>query len=204
MKIYNHPLAPNPRRLRIFVAEKRLKIPYEDVDILTGAGRSPEFLRKNPAGGVPVLELDDGTFLAESVAICRYIEGLHPDPNLMGKDSREQAFVEQWNRRMELLLFGPIGRAFQNTSPLLAQFVGQQFQDYGAAQLALAKRQLEWLDKQLSDREFIAAPRYTIADITAQVAVDFGTQMAGLILDPALTNLGRWHRSVSSRASASA
>src|SRR5262249_32982396 len=99
---------------------------------------------------------------------------------------------------------GPIGRAFQNTSPLLAQFVGQQFQDYGAAQLALAKRQLEWLDKQLGDREFIAAPRYTIADITAQVAVCFAAPIARLILDPALTNLVRWHRSVSSRASASA
>jgi glutathione S-transferase len=204
MKIYNHPLAPNPRRLRIFVAEKRLKIPYEEVDILNGAGRSPEFLRKNPAGGVPVLELDDGTYLAESVAICRYLEGLHPEPNLMGNDSREQAFIEQWNRRIELLLFGPIGRSFQNTSPLLARFVGQQFQDYGNAQLAVAKQQLEWLDKQLSDREFIAAPRYTIADITAQVAVDFGTHMAGLSLDAALANLGRWHGSVSSRPSASA
>ena len=102
---------------------------HEDIDILNGAGRSPEFLRKNPAGGVPVLELDDGTYLAESVAICRYIEGLHPEPNLMGVDAREQAFIEQWNRRMELLLFGPIGRAFQNTSPLLAQFVGRQFKD---------------------------------------------------------------------------
>jgi glutathione S-transferase len=159
MKIYNHPLAPNPRRLRIFVAEKQLKIPYEDIDILNGAGRSSEFLRKNPAGGVPVLELDDGTYLAESVAICRYLEGLHPEPNLMGMDTREQSFIEQWNRRMELLLFGPIGRAFQNTSPLLAQFVIPQFKDYGSAQLAVAKAQLEWLDKQLSDREFIAVPR---------------------------------------------
>lgn len=204
MKIYNHSLAPNPRRVRIFVAEKRLKIPYEDVDILNGAGRSPEFLQKNPAGGVPVLELHDGAYLAESVAICRYLEGLHPEPNLMGMDTREQAFIEQWNRRMELLLFGPIGRAFQNTSPLLAQFVGQQFKDYGNAQLNVAQAQLEWLDKQLSDREFIAVPRYTIADITAQVAIDFGTQMAGLSLDPALANLSRWRKSVSRRPSASA
>jgi len=204
MKIYNHPLAPNPRRLRIFVAEKGIKIPYEDVDILNGAGRSPEFLRKNPAGGVPVLELDDGTYLAESVAICRYLEGLHPEPNLMGTDAREQAFIEQWNRRMELLLFGPIGRAFQNTSPLLAQFVGRQFKDYGSAQLTTAQAQLEWLDRQLNDREFIAVSRYTIADITAQVAIDFGTQMAGLSLDPALANLSRWHKSVSDRPSASA
>ena len=175
MKIYNHPLAPNPRRVRIFAAEKRLNVSYEDIDIRNGAGRSPEFLRRNPAGGVPVLELDDGTYLAESVAICRYLEGLHPEPNLMGMDTREQAFIEQWNRRMELLLFGPIGRAFQNTSPLLAQFVGRQFRDYGSAQLTAAQTQLEWLDKQLTDREFITVARYTIADITAQVAMDFGT-----------------------------
>jgi glutathione S-transferase len=203
MKIYNHPLAPNPRRVRIFVSEKGLKIPYEDVDILAGKGRAPEFLKKNPAGGVPVLELEDGTCLSESVAICRYLEGLHPEPNLMGKDSREQAFIEQWGRRIEFLLFGTVGRSFQNTSPMLAQF-GPQFKDYGASQLAAGQAQLEWLDKQLNDREFIAAPRYTIADITAQVAVDFGTQMAGLRLDSSLPNVSRWHKSVSSRPSAKA
>src|SRR2546429_383990 len=104
MKIYNHPLAPNPRRVRIFVAEKGLTIPYETVDILSSQNRKPEFLAKNPAGGVPVLELDDGRYLAESVAICRYLEGLHPEPNLCGKDNLEQAFIEQWNRRMELNL----------------------------------------------------------------------------------------------------
>lgn len=203
MKIYNHPMAPNPRRLRIFLAEKNISVPYETVDILAGEGRSPEFLKKNPAGGVPLLELDDGTFLAESVAICRYFEGLHPEPNLMGRDSREQAFIEQWNRRMELNLFGPVGRAFQHTNPMFAQMV-RQFPDYGAAQLANAQDQLKWLDQQLEGREFIAAPRFTIADITAVVAIDFGSQLAGLKLDPALKNVSRWHRAVWSRPSASA
>ena len=122
----------------------------------------------------------------------------------MGVDAREQAFIEQWNRRMELLLFAPIGRAFQNTSPLLAQFVGRQFKDYGSVQLDVAKGPLEWLNKQLRDREFIAGPQYTIADITAQVAIDFGTQMAGLTFEPAQANVFRRHRSVSSRSSASA
>jgi glutathione S-transferase len=121
----------------------------------------------------------------------------------MGIDTRAQALIEQWNRRMELLLFGLIGRAFQNTSPLLAQFVGQQFRDYGSAQLKVAQAQLEWLDKQLSDRKFIAVSRYTITDITAQVAIDFGAQMAGLNFDPALANVSRWHKSVSNRPSAS-
>src|SRR5215470_17742928 len=102
MKIYDSAIAPNPRRLRIFVAEKGLSIPYEQVDILKGGGRTPEFLQKNPAGGVPVLELDDGSYLSESVAICRYLEGLQPEPNLLGRDLREQAEIERWNRRMEL------------------------------------------------------------------------------------------------------
>src|SRR5260370_1499345 len=102
MKIYERPVAPNPRRLRIFVAEKGIKIPYEQVDILKGENRTPEFLAKNPAGGLPVLELDDGTYLAESVAICRYLEAQHPQPNLMGKDAREQAAIEMWSRRLEL------------------------------------------------------------------------------------------------------
>lgn len=203
MKIYNHPLAPNPRRVRIFVAEKGLQIPYEDIDLFNDQQHTPEFLAKNPAGGVPVLELDDGGHLAESVAICRYLEGLHPEPNLFGKDGREQASIEQWNRRMELNFFGPVGRAFQHTTPLFAQRI-KQFSDYGAAQLAEAQSRLEWIDRQLEDREFIAGSRYTIADITALVAADFGAAMAGLKLDPACRNFTRWHRAVSARPSARA
>ena len=107
MKIYDFAFAPNPRRLRIFVAEKGLKIPTEQVDIFSGQNRTPEMLAKNPAGGLPVIELDDGTHMAESVAICRYLEGLHPEPNLMGKDIREQSTIEMWNRRVEL---GPVWR----------------------------------------------------------------------------------------------
>src|SRR6266851_6070110 len=120
MKIYGFALAPNPRRLRIFLAEKGLKIPSEEVDITQGKNRTPEMLAKNPTGGLPFLELDDGTYLAESVAICRYLEGLHPEPNMMGKNLREQADIEMWNRRIELNLFGAVGRAFQHSSPLFA------------------------------------------------------------------------------------
>jgi glutathione S-transferase len=203
MKIYDFTLAPNPRRLRIFVAEKGLKIPTEQINILEGKNRTPEFLAKNPAGGLPVLELDDGSHLAESVAICRYLEGLHPEPNLMGKDNREQATIEQWNRRIELSLFGLVARAFQNTSELFKGRI-KQFTDYGAAQRESAEQQLQWLDGQLGARNFIAGDRYTIADITALVAVDFGTMMAGVKLDPALKNLTRWHQAVSSRPSAKA
>jgi len=203
MKIYNSSLAPNPRRLRIFVAEKGLKIPTEEVDIFTGKNRTPEMLAKNPAGGLPFIELDDGTHLAESVAICRYLEGLHPEPNLMGKDNREQAFIEMWNRRMELNLFAVAARAFQHTNELFKARI-KQFPEYGETQRETVKQQLQWLDAQIGNKPFIAGDRFTIADITALVAVDFAAQAAGVSADPALKNLARWHQSVSGRPSASA
>ena len=203
MKIYDFTMAPNPRRLRIFVAEKGLKIPYEQVDLLAGKNRTPEMLKKNPAGGLPVLELDDGSCIAESVAIARYLESLHPEPNLLGKNPREQAEIEMWSRRMELNLFGSIGRAFQNTSPMFANRI-KQLRDYGAAQLEGAHNQLKWLDAQLQGREFVAGPRYTMADIHALTAIIFGQQTLDLKIDPALKELTRWHKAVSSRPSANA
>jgi glutathione S-transferase len=203
MKIYEDARAPNPRRLRIFVAEKGLKIPTEQVDIFARKNRTPEMLAKNPAGGLPFVELDDGTHLAESVAICRYLEGLHPEPNLMGKDNREQAFIEMWNRRMELNLFAPVSRAFQHTSEIFKPIL-KQFPEYGETQREITRLQLQWLDAQIGNKPFIAGDRFTVADITALVAVDFGAQLAGVQLDPSLKNLARWHQSVSSRPSAKA
>ena len=203
MKIYDFTLAPNPRRLRIFVAEKGLRIPYEQVDIFARKNRVPEMLAKNPAGGLPFIELDDGSHLSESVAICRYLEGLHPEPNLMGKDSREQAVIEMWNRRIELGLLGAAGRAFQHLNELFKPIL-KQFPEYGATQRETAEQHLQWLDQQIGNKPFIAADRFTIADITAEVAVDFAVQNVGMQLDPALKNLARWHQSVSSRPSAKA
>jgi glutathione S-transferase len=203
MKIYDFAFAPNPRRLRIFVAENGLKIPIEQVDIFTGQNRTPEMLAKNPAGGLPVMELDDGTHMAESVAICRYLEGLHPEPNMMGKNSREQAEIEMWNRRVELGLFSAAGRAFQHTNELFKARL-KQFPEYGETQREAVTQQLQWLDAQIGNKPFIAGDRFTIADITAEVAVDFAAQAAGVTADPALKNLGRWYKSVSSRPSAKA
>jgi glutathione S-transferase len=203
MKIYDFAFAPNPRRLRIFVAEKGLKIPIEQVDIFTGQNRTPEMLAKNPAGGLPVMELDDGTHLAESVAICRYLESLHPEPNMMGKNSREQADIEMWNRRVELGLFAAAGRAFQHTNELFKARL-KQFPEYGETQREATKQQMQWLDAQIGNKPFIAGDRFTIADITAEVAVDFAGQAAGVPIDPSLKNLTRWHQSVSSRPSAKA
>ena len=203
MKIYDFSLAPNPRRLRIFVAEKGLKIPMEQCDLFTGQNRSPAMLKKNPAGGLPVLELDDGTCLAESVAICRYLEGLHPEPNLIGKDFKEQSFIEMWNRRIELGLFMAAARAFQHTNPMFKDRF-KQMPEYGASQQEAVRGQLKWLDEQIGNKPFIAGDRFTIADITAEVAVDFAAQMAGVAMDPSLKNLARWHQAVSSRPSAKA
>ena len=203
VKLYNHVLAPNPRRVRIFAAEKKIELSLEEVDILAGQSRTPEFLAKNSSGGVPVLEFDDGSYLSESVAICRYLEGLHPEPNLLGRDLREQAEIERWNRRMELELFAAIGRTVQNTSPIF-QGRFKQFLDYGEAQRAVVHQRLERMDRELNGHQFVASDRFTIADITALVAVDIGSRLAEIKIPPELTHLTRWHQAVSSRPSAKA
>jgi glutathione S-transferase len=203
MKLYNHALAPNPRRVRIFAAEKGIELRLADVDVLAGQSRTPEFLAKNSSGGVPVLELDDGSYLSESVAICRYLEGLHPEPNLLGRDLREQAEIERWNRRMELELFAAIGRTVQNTSSIF-QGRFKQFPDYGETQRALVYQRLERMDRELNGHKFVAGDRFTIADITALVAIDIGGRLAEIKIAPELANLTDWHETVSSRPSARA
>ena len=203
MKLYSHSVAPNPRRVRIFAAEKGIDLTLEEVDILAGQSRKPEFLAKNSSGGVPVLELDNGSYLSESVAICRYLEGLQPEPNLLGRDVREEAEIERWNRRMELELFAAIGRTVQNISPIF-QGRFKQFPEYGEAQRALAYLRLERMDRELNGHKFIAGDRFTIADITALVAIDFGGRLAEIKIAPELVHLARWHETVSSRPSARA
>ena len=203
LKLYNHALAPNPRRVRIFAAEKGIELTLEEVDILAGQSRTPEFLAKNSSGAVPVLELDDGSYLSESVAICRYLEGLQPEPNLLGRDLREQAEIERWNRRMELELFAPIARTIQNTNPIFQRRF-KQVPEYGEAQRAVAYQRLERMDRELDGHEFVAGDRFTIADITALVAIDLGSRLADIKIAPKLNNLTRWHERVSKRASAKA
>ncbi len=203
MKLYNHSVAPNPRRVRIFAAEKGIDLTLEEVDILAGQSRTPEFLAKNSSGGVPVLELDDGSYLSESVAICRYLEGLHPEPNLLGRDLREQAEIERWNRRMELELFTAIGRTIQNTSPIF-QGRFKQFPEYGEVQRAIVYQRLERMDRELNGHQFVAGDRFTIADITALVAIDIGGRLGDIKIASKLANLTHWHDAVSRRPSAAA
>jgi glutathione S-transferase len=202
MKLYDARTAPNPRRVRIFLAEKGISVPVEEVDIGSAQNRSPEFRARNAMGTLPVLELDDGTTIAESVAICRYFEELQPGPPLMGTDAKDRALVEMWQRRMEYELFLPITQVFRNGH---AFFKGRipQVPEYGEVCRKHAEQRLEWLDGVLADRPFVAGERYSIADITALCAIDFG-RVSNIRLTPAQANLARWHAAVSSRPSAKA
>ncbi len=202
MKILDSALAPNPRRVRVFLAEKGIQVPYEQINLATAENRTPEFLAKNPLGGVPVLELDDGTYISESVAICRYFEELHPDPPLLGIDTLDRTKVEMWQRRIELSIFLPSAQAFRNTHEF---FKGRipQVPEYGEVSKQAASKALEWLDGELADRKFIAGDRYTIADITALCGIDFG-RVSGIRIEDGQSNLKRWHDQISSRPSAKA
>jgi glutathione S-transferase len=202
VKIYDSKTAPNPRRVRIFLAEKGIEVPYEQVDIGKADNRTPEFRKKNPLGVLPVLELDDGTCIAESVAICRYFEESYPTPPLLGVGARERAVVEMWQRRIEFEVFLPITQVFRNTH---AFFKGRipQVPEWGEVCRAAAESRLGWLDEELADREFIAGNDYTVADITALCGIDFG-RVTGIRIKPEQKNLARWHAAVSARPSAKA
>ena len=202
MKLYDSKLAPNPRRVRIFLAEKGIEVPLVNVDIARAENRQPPFLAKNPMGGLPVLELDDGTCLAETVAICRYFEESQPEPPLMGVGPKGRALVEMWNRRMELEVFVPIAQVFRNTHEFFKGRI-EQVPAWGEACRRVAEKRLEWLDQELASREFVAGDRYTIADITALCGIDFG-RITRTSIQPGQKNLERWHEKVSARPSAKA
>lgn len=202
MKIYDLKAGMNPRRVRIFLAEKGLSIPIVAVDLTKGENRTPEFLAKNPLGTMPVLELDDGTLIAESMAICRYLDELHPEPNLLGSTALERAMIEMWNRRVELELLKPLSDQFRHLSPFWAGRV-EQIPVWGEAARKRAFETMAWLDRELATRNFIAGDRYTVADITAQCALLLGKN-TGAPIPPDLVNLSRWFAEVSQRPTARA
>jgi len=203
MKLYSLKNAPNPRRVRIFLAEKRVNLPIEELDIETWTHKTPAFLAKNPLGQLPVLELDDGTTLSESVAICRYFEEMVPEPPLFGRSTIERAQVEMWNRRMEIELLLPTIDVFVHTHPF---WVGkrQQMPDWGNKQRAHLVERMRWLDGELQGRPFIGIDRYNIADITAQVALLTARGACGLPIPEDHKNLARWWAAVSKRPTARA
>lgn len=202
MHIIETHTAPNPRRVRIFLAEKGITVPFEEVDLLVGV-RTPAFAALNPMRRVPTLILDDGTAISESVAICRYFEELHPEPALFGRGATGRAKVEMWNRRAELGLFAAVTHAFRHLHPKMAGLEVPQVAAWGEANKAKAAEMLRMLDAGLEQQEFIAGDEYSIADITTLVAIDF-MKPARLERPQSLANLARWYEQVSARPSAQA
>jgi len=199
MKLYiDAGRAPNPRRVRIFLAEKGVTLPTEPVDLGAQAHKAPEFRAINPMQRLPALVLDDGTVIAESIAICRYVEALHPAPPLFGEEPLEQALVEMWQRRVEFHLLTMVSQAFRHLHPAMAPLEVPQVAAWGEANKPRALEFLTFLDGELKGRPYVAGPRFSVADITAVVAVDF-MKTEKIAVPEALTNLLRWHREVSIR-----
>ena len=201
MKLYNLSAGLNPRRVRIFLAEKGVEMPFVEVDMTKGENATPEYLTMNPMGTMPVLELDDGTIICESTAICRYMEALHLDPNLFGNDPLEAAQIEMWDRRMELNVVLPVMHAFQHGHPFWEGRL-TQVKDYGELSGRTVRERMAWLDKELGGRDYVAGGRYTVADITLQCAL-ITAKAIGLRFDD-LPNLSGWFERVTSRSSARA
>lgn len=203
MKLYDGGKAPNPRRVRIFLAEKGISVPLEPVDLGRMEHRSEAYTAVNPLQRVPALELHDGTVITESVAICRYFEALHPEPPLFGVGARDLAIVEMWNRRVELHLYGPVSTVFRHSHPAMAGYEVPQVPDWAEANKPRVTEFLYLLDRELAGRAFVAGNHYSVADITALVAVDF-MKPAKLAVPEELAHLRRWHVEVTARPSAKA
>ncbi|HMK80301.1 MAG TPA: glutathione S-transferase [Xanthobacteraceae bacterium] len=202
MRLYDGGRAPNPRRVRIFLAEKGIAVPIERVDLAALEHKSEAFTALNPLQRVPVLVLDDGTVITESIAICRYFEGLRPEPPLFGRGALEIALVEMWNRRVELNLYQAVSAVFRHTHPAMKD-LETQVPEWGEVNRPRVFDFLGLLDRELQDRMFVAGDHYTVADITALVAVDF-MRPAKLIVPEEFVNLHRWNLQVGERPSASA
>jgi len=201
MKLYDSPSAPNPRRVNIFAAEKGIELESVVVDLRAGAHKTPEFFAKNPSGKIPVLELEDGTCIGETVAICRYLEALVPTPNLFGEDPLEIAIIEMHHRHIEHELFSPIGQAWVNGPIVGSMGIVESIPAAKERGDKLTRAYYERLNEELSTRDYIAGDRFTVADITALCCVDFAAGMVYLKPEEDLDALWRWHQRISSRDS---
>jgi glutathione S-transferase len=203
MKLYDGGRAPNPRRVKVFLAEKGLTVPMEQVDLGKMAHRSAASTAINPLQRVPALELDNATVLTESIAICRYFEALHPEPRLFGQGAKDEAMVEMWQRRIEFHLLVPISQVFRHAHPAMKEMEVPQVPAWAESNKPRVTEFLEILDRELKERRFVAGDRYTVADITGLVCIDF-MKPAKLAVPESLSNLKRWHAEVSARPSAKA
>lgn len=210
MKLFDFTLAPNPRRVRMFLAEKGVEIPSVQINTREREQFSEAYKAVNPNCVVPTLELDDGTCIGESVAICRYVEETHPEPPLMGRDAKDKAVIEMWNRRAELEGYLAAAEAIRNRLPM--------FEDRGLPGLpggvpqipALVERGkqsmarfFEKLDTQLAENRYVAGDSFSIADITAFIAIDFAKRIE-IEIPASCPNVARWFEEIASRPSAAA
>ncbi|MDE0726714.1 MAG: glutathione S-transferase family protein [Alphaproteobacteria bacterium] len=204
MKLYDMQMAPNPRRVRVFLAEKGIdNVELVPVDISKREHKSDGYMAGvNRMGQVPTLELDDGSHISESMAICRYFEEIQPDPPLFGRDAKEKAEVEMWSRRAELNIMTCVAAGFRHTSDFF-KGLEDQVPAWGELNKGKAPERFTWLDGVLADREFVAGANYSVADITALIAVDFA-RVVGLKVTDEWPNLARWHGAMSARPSAKA
>lgn len=203
MKLYDTPLAPNPRRVRWFMAEKGI----DDVEVVTlnlmqGEHKTPDYIAKAGLPNVPMLEMDDGTCITESLAICRYLESRYPEPNLFGRTPEEIAFIEMWTRRAEMLVATPVMIGVRHTHPAMGA-LEQQVPAIGEHNLQTATRALKVLDRRLAESEWIAGDRLTIADIVAYVGVDFG-RMIKFKPPEEMTHVCEWAARMKARPAATA
>jgi len=204
MKLYDFEGAPNPRRVKIFAAEKGVELELIPCNMRTREHKTPEFLEKNPSGKIPVLELDDGRCIPESVAICRYLEAIEPNPNMFGRDAYELGYIEARNRQIEFEYWREIGISWVNGPIVGAMGIVKQVP--AAKELSDENTHLYYkrLDVEFASSAFVAGDRFTVADITLLSGVDFASTLVGLKPDEGLKNLDRWHKEVSSRPSCQA
>lgn len=194
--------APNPRRVRIFLAEKGIDLPETPVSLMKGEHKSPEHRARNSLGQVPTLVLDDGTAISETVAICRYFDEIQPDPPLFGTTPAGKALVDMWVRRVEFTVMQPVGNFWRHAHPRTAALL-TQYKDFGESNRDAYGRALGWLDRELEGRTFIAGDAYSMADICALTTVDFADWI-GLPVPDAAGNVRAWRERVSARPSAAA
>lgn len=204
MKFYDS-LGPNPRLVRMFFHEKGISIPERvEVDIMKGENRQDPYLQKNPTGQMPALELEDGSVIAETVAICEYLEDIRPEPHRIGASPKERALTRMWTRRIEWKIVQPLTDGFRFAEGL-AMFKDRLHVIPQAADdlKAIAREGLAWLDGQIAGREWIAGPHFTLADIVLYAFLDFGAGV-GQPVDPKLEHVTAWMERVAKRPSAEA
>ncbi len=202
MKIYETRTAPNPRRVRMFLAEKGIDVDYVQVDIQSGENLSKEMRKKNPIGKIPILELDDGTCIAETDAICTYFESIQPEPPLMGTSPIEKATISMWQRQVEFAFMLQVGMCFQHTTGYFKDRM-VPVPEYGKQAGINAAKYMSILERRLGESEYIAGDKFTIADITALCSMDFA-RVINIRMKDEQVNLQRWYESVSGRESAKA